>query len=170
MRKQKPEGYSPLQVGLHWAVVALIVFQFLAKEGMENTWDAFEDGQAARSGDVTLAWFHVAAGLTIFVLALLRLYLRLTRGAPALPAEEPAPLRFLAHATHVLLYALIIGMPISGGVGWFLGVEGAADAHGAASNLLLALALLHVGGALFQHFVMRSDVLTRMLVPKGHKP
>ena len=167
MQGAKPAGYSSLQIGLHWTVVALIIFQFLAHDGIEHAFDSFIDGAPADSGDVTFAWFHVAAGLTIFLAALARLYLRFTRGAPPLPASEPAPLRFVAHGTHFLLYALIIGMPISGSVAWFLGVEEAGDAHGAASTLLLIVATLHVAGALFQHFIMRSDVLARMLAPKG---
>jgi cytochrome b561 len=81
-----------------------------------------------------------------------------------LPAHEPKPLQFLAKATHVLIYALIIGMPISGSIAWFAGVPAAADAHELAKNLLLALVVLHVAGAIFQQFVLKSNVLTRMVM------
>ena len=38
-----------------------------------------------------------------------------------------------------------------------------ALAHGGLAVLLVALLLLHVGAALKHHFVLRDDVLTRML-------
>jgi len=98
------------------------------------------------------------------VLALWRIWLRMTRGAPPLPTSEPKALRVIAHTTHVLIYALIIGMPISGSLAWFLGVEPAAAAHGLAKNVLFALVILHVAGALFQQIVLRSNVLSRMLM------
>ena len=114
----------------------------------------------------SLVVLHIGAGALIFVLHLWRLWLRFTRGAPPLPAEEPAPLRFLASATHVLIYVLLIGMPISGSIAWFAGVEQAGAAHALATNVLLALVALHVAGAFFQQFVLKTDVLTRMAVPQ----
>ncbi len=70
----------------------------------------------------------------------------------------------MAKATHFLIYALIIGMPISGAVAWFGGVPGAAAAHVLAKSVLLVLVILHVAGALFQQFLLKSNVLTRMVM------
>lgn len=159
-----PNGYSLTQIVLHWAVVVILVFQFVAHDGIEEAWRAFEDGVAG--GEVGSAWPHIAGGLTVFVLALWRIALRLRRGAPKPPDSEPAPLRYLAAATHFGLYALILGMPISGAVAWFGGIEGAAGAHGIASTVLFFLALLHICGALAQYLVFRSDVVSRMLFPR----
>jgi len=158
-----PKGYSGLQIGLHWAVVALVAIQYLAHDGIEAAWRAYRRGEAAGTEGSELVWLHVVAGAAIFVLALWRVYLRLTRGAPPLPQKEPAPLRLLAQATHVLIYVLLIGMPISGSVAWFGGVEPAAGAHVLAKTVLLALIVLHVAGAFFQQFVLRTNILARMV-------
>jgi cytochrome b561 len=160
MAKTARTGYSALQIGLHWTVALLIVLQFLAHESIVNAWDAYQDGEVLATPPLT--YLHIAVGLTILVLAIWRLVLRFTRGVPPLPANEPAPLKFLAHATHFGIYALIIGMPIGGAVAWFLGVEQAAEGHSLAFNALLVLGVVHVVGALFQQFVLKTTVLARM--------
>lgn len=162
MARTARTGYSALQIGLHWTVALLIVLQFLAHESIVNALDAHQAGEILATPP--LAYLHIAVGFTILVLAIWRLVLRFTRGVPPLPANEPAPLKFLAHATHFGIYALIIGMPISGAVAWFLGVEQAAGAHSLAFAVLFLLVVLHVAGALFHQFVLKSSVLSRMAV------
>jgi cytochrome b561 len=158
------KGYSGLQIGLHWAVAFLVMFQFLAHDAIENAWRAYISGTAADPEGRGMANLHIISGLLVFVLALWRLWLRFTIGAPALPEREPRPLQFLAKATHFLIYALIIGMPISGSIAWFAGFQPAAFAHVIAQNMLLALIILHVAGALFQQFLLKSNVLSRMVM------
>lgn len=160
----KPSGYSALQIGLHWAIVLLVLIQYLGHEGIEHAWDAVRDSGTAETSSLVV--LHIGAGALIFAFTLWRLWLRFTRGAPPLPAEEPAPLRLLASATHVLIYGLLIGMLISGFIAWFAGVEQAGAAHALATNVLLALVALHVAGAFFQQFVLKTGVLTRMAVPR----
>jgi len=161
----RPTGYSTAQIALHWTIAALILFQFLAHEGMEHVWDAFEDGEMVPSGDLPLAYAHVGVGITVLVLALIRLWLRDTRGAPPLPENDPPVTRFAAHATHGLLYLLILITPLSGAVAWFLGIEEAGDAHKALKSMLLLPVAVHVAGALFQQFVLKSSGIMRMLRP-----
>lgn len=162
--KPRPQGYSGLQIGLHWAVALLILIQFLGAEGIEEAWDAVRDGGAAvtTSGVV----LHIGVGIAVLALALWRIALRATRGAPDLPAEEPAPLRFIAAATHALIYVLLIGLPISGALAWFGGVDPAIYVHRIGKTVLLVLIGLHVAGAFFQQFVLKTGVLTRMAVPR----
>jgi cytochrome b561 len=102
----------------------------------------------------------------VLLLALARIYLRMTRGAPAPPADEPRLMQLAAEGVHMLIYALLLLLPLSGSVAWFVGVEASADVHEWLKNVLLAAIALHVSGALFQHFVRRSDVLMRMLSPQ----
>ena len=154
--------YSRAQIILHWLVVVLMTGQILLHEGMEHAWRALRRGTEPSGGDALSANIHVAFGFLIFLLAGARLYLRLTRGVPALPASDPGPLRTLAHVTHWGLYAIMLGMPVSGALAWFGQVSAAAQAHGAATSVLLLLLALHTGGALVQHFLFRSDVLRRM--------
>ncbi len=66
---------------------------------------------------------------------------------------------------HGLIYLLLLLLPISGSVAWFLGVEAAGEVHGLLKNLLLGAIVVHIAGALFQHFVRRSEVLMRMFKP-----
>lgn len=167
MSRIAPSGYSLAQIVLHWAVVVLIIFQYLAHDAMEAAWDALRDGAAIPDDILLGANLHAAAGMTVLILALIRLFLRFTRGAPALPSNLSPPLAFVAKATHFLLYALIIGLPIGGAAAWLGGVAVAARVHGLGANVLFWVAIIHVLGALYEHFVVKSDVLRRMLKPEA---
>ena len=78
-------------------------------------------------------------------------------------AAKPILLRLAARAVHLAFYAVILLMPATGGMAWFGGIETMAAVHGAGKPVILALVALHIGGALYQHFVARTDVLRRML-------
>ena len=54
-------------------------------------------------------------------------------------------------------------MPATGALAWFGGVEAMAAVHGAGMLLILILLALHIAGALYHHFVLKTDVLRRML-------
>ena len=53
-------------------------------------------------------------------------------------------------------------MVLTGGVAWFGGIEAAAEAHSVLRLVLLTLIALHVGAALWHHFVRRDGLLARM--------
>ena len=163
MEARSPNGYSTPQIVLHWIIVLLVLFQFLVHEGMEHSWRAFARGEAASSDDGLMTYLHIASGTMIFLCGLAFLTLRWRRGTPPLPANEPAVFKLVARVTHFLLYALIIVLPLSGSAAWFFGLKPAATVHVLEKTVLLYVVVLHVAGALVQHFVMRSDVLKRML-------
>jgi cytochrome b561 len=50
---------------------------------------------------------------------------------------------------------------------WFGHVGAAGNVHEALKTLLLLAVALHVVGALYQAFVLRSDVMRRMVPPRG---
>lgn len=156
-------GYSRAQVWLHWAVAALIVFQIAGHEGIEAVRGAARAGAEPDPSDLLWADVHVACGIAVLAAGIARIWLRLARGAPPLPEEENRWLRGLAHLTHVLLYAALIALPVTGGLAWFAGIEAAASLHAAALPLLAALVVLHSAGAFYQHFALKTDVLRRML-------
>lgn len=160
-------GYSLTQIVLHWTVVVLVIVQYLGHDAMEDAWDAIRDGGTPSAETLFGANMHAAVGVLILVLALARLWLRFTRGAPPVPEETAAPLRLVARATHVLLYALIIGLPLGGAAAWFFGVAPAAGVHSLGTKVLFFVAILHALGALYEHFIARTDVLKRMLRPEG---
>ena len=157
-----PKSYSTIQKGLHWLVAVMIVVQVVLHEGMVDAWQAFQ-----RSGDVSglsnpVVFFHVWGGMAVLAFAVWRLVLRKTRGVPQVPAEEPAPLKFIAAATHIVLYGLMILLPVSGAAAYFGGIEAAGEAHELMKPLLIVLVGLHAAGALYQHFWLKTDVLKRM--------
>ncbi len=123
---------------------------------------------------------HVVLGFTIAVGLILRILWRGLRGRQ-LPAADSGVLRLLAEATHYALYALLLIVVALGVVNAFLrgytlfGLFslpqlGEADLrrpitnwHGLASNVLVGLAFLHACAALAHHYVLKDDVLHRML-------
>lgn len=160
------KGYSTLQIGLHWVIALLIAVQILYHEPMVGAWEAVSDGLAIPA-DLNLGvTVHTVVGVSVLLLALLRLGVRITRGAPRVPENEPAPLKFVANATHILLYALMIAIPLGGLAAWAGGIKQAAPIHGLAANLLFVLVLIHIAGALYQRFVLKTDVMSRMAIPE----
>jgi cytochrome b561 len=160
------KGYSLPQIALHWTIAALVLVQLLFNEGMQEAWDAREDGERAAAADEAGATVHIVVGATILALAAIRLVVRLTRGAPPVPRQHPLPLRVIASATHVALYGFILLQPLTGATAWFLGIEEAAEIHELGPFIILPLVTLHAAGALAEHFVFRTDVLKRMLKPE----
>jgi cytochrome b561 len=156
-----PQGYSLLQVVLHWTIAGLVIFQLSVNEGVQK---AFKDRADGRQGDHEIdAILHIAVGLTIFGLAGLRLAVRLWRGAPAPHSTNPRLVNLAGHVAHVLLYAFLLVMPLTGAIAWFTGLELSADLHELGRLILIPLIALHALGALAEHFVFKTNSLLRML-------
>ena len=156
-----PKGYSTLQITLHWVIAVLVVLQLLVNEEVRAAFNDRLDagGEALEIGTLV----HITAGLTVLALALLRLCVRLMRGAPELDRQVPLSLRWLAHLTHALLYGFIIAMPLTGAIAWFGLAEWSAELHELGRLILIPAVGAHVVGALVEHFVFRNDSLKRML-------
>jgi cytochrome b561 len=100
--------YGMVAVTLHWLIAALVI---------ANIALGFYFGNVVAHSDpmrFILIQTHKSIGLTVLVLSLLRLGWRLVNPVPPLPADMSAGLKFLARATHVLLYVLIIAIPLAG--------------------------------------------------------
>jgi cytochrome b561 len=161
---------------LHWTIVILIVVQFVL--GYKAHWAT---GLAKLSAVVP----HKSWGITILALATIRLIWRLANPTPLLPSGLKPWERAAAHVTHYGLYILLFAMPLVGWiassarsfpVSWF-GLVQLPDLVGTnrplydvlmgfhywMSWLLVAIAALHVAAALKHHFVLKDDVLRRML-------
>ena len=157
----QPRGYSLTQIVLHWTIAALVIFQLFVNEAMQHAFaDRLDGGQAE---DQAGALLHMAVGLTVLVLAAIRLTIRLLRGAPPPYKDTPVILRWLGHATHVMLYGFIFLMPLTGAAAWFLDLEFAAGLHEIGRLVLVPAIGFHIIGALAEHFVFRNDTLKRML-------
>jgi cytochrome b561 len=156
----QPTGYSRLQIRLHWIIFGLLVVQFAFHEWIAGAWDAFLDGESVAFHPLVAA--HVIGGFTILVLALWRLRVRMTRGAPPPPKGDAPALKLLAKSVHIALYVALIAMPIGGAVAWFGGVELAAEGHELMKFVLLGL---HLAGTLFHQFVHKDNLIDRMRHP-----
>jgi cytochrome b561 len=168
--------YSPVARLLHWLTVVLLI-------PMTAAGFVLLDLPPGRLQDDAFV-LHRSTGVLLFVLTALRLAWRLSHPAPPLPDDVPPLQRRAAAATHLLLYALLLAMPI---VGWWATsaygapiqvywlfelpplvaqdkavAERAFALHGALGIALVALAALHVGAALYHRFVRHDGVLRRM--------
>ena len=129
------------------------------------------------------AW-HKWAGVSAFLLVLVRLSWRLGHTPPPLPAGMPRTMQLAAHAGHLVLYVLMIAIPLSGWLMssakgfqtvWF-GVlpipdllakdketgELLALVHKSLNLLFVAAILGHIGAALKHHFIDKDGLLDRM--------
>jgi cytochrome b561 len=152
-------GYSGVQIALHWGIAILILLAWLSAEGAEEAMEAAEDGAA--TGFVP----HVALGLAILALVVLRLVIRLTRGAPAAPGIPGSPQVRVADWGHRLIYLLMIAVPLGGVSIWFLGMDN-GDVHGFFANVLLIVAFGHAVMALYHHYVLKDGLIRRMMRPE----
>ena len=177
------QRFTPLQRLLHWLMAVCILAMLFIGVGMVST---------VMPKYLPLIAIHKSLGITILVLALIRLAVRLRYGAPPLPADLPVPMRLAAQLSHYALYAAMIAMPL---LGWamlsaaaypvvvFGGVYLPAilpqsdalhsllwDAHFYLAFLFFALILLHLAAALFHALVRRDGVFETMgPVPPHHE-
>jgi cytochrome b561 len=167
--------FTVLQRLLHWLMAACILAMLFIGVGMVST---------VMPKYVPLLATHKTLGVTILVLALIRLGVRARYGAPSLPADLPEPMKLAAHLSHYALYALMIGMPL---IGWAM-MSAAAypvvlygnirlpaivppsdalhtllwNAHFYLAFAFFALVLLHLAAALFHALVRRDGVFESM--------
>ena len=169
-------SWGALSKALHWLIVLLIINQWIIAERAE-----------ALTGFAKLKalGYHKSFGMTILMLAIIRLVWRWMNPVPDLRAETKPWERALAKISHVLLYGLIFAMPITGwlmssaktySVSWFnlfafpnlVGKNDRVyhlmnDLHHLLFAALVIVAALHIAGALKHHFIDKNDVLKRML-------
>jgi cytochrome b561 len=162
MAKQS-NGYTVLQLSLHWLIVLLVFFQLIFGEDMARY------NYALRSGEdvaplMTGYYLHIGVGLVILVLTLVRFGLRLTIGVPA---SVPGPaLRVRAgEALHYLFYLMLIVTPITGLLAQFVDMRTFGGIHSLNKPIFVLLIVLHVAAALYHHFVLKDSTLRRMMVP-----
>jgi cytochrome b561 len=169
--------YTGTARALHWLAALLIFTGFglgLFMTGLEFSPDKFR----------YYAW-HKWLGITVFLLAAARLAWRATHPPPALPDAMPVWQVRTAYVAHVLLYALMLAIPVSGWIyssatGVSVTYLGLVDlpnlvpkdrelartlllVHRSLNYLLAAVVTVHVAAAFKHHFVDRDDILARML-------
>lgn len=161
-------GYSMAQIALHWVIAALIAAQLTLYDGVQQGFDDRMNGTAG--ADSAWATLHIGIGLCVLGLVVLRLGLRLTRGAPPPPQDNPAIISWAGSVTHLALCLVMFAMPMTGAFAWFGNNEIAAELHELGRFMLIALNGLHVLGALVEHFVFGQNTLLRMFRTQANLP
>ncbi|WP_109125674.1 cytochrome b [Dyella sp. C11] len=172
-------AFHPLARLLHWLMAVLILTMLFIGVGMVST--------VSEKHEWLLA-IHKPLGATIFVLALIRLGVRWRHPPPPLPAGMPPLMQFMAHASHWLLYGLMLALPL---VGWAMLSAGGYPislggslhlpplmsanfeafawlrlTHRYLAYLLFLTVLGHMGAALYHGLIRRDDVLASMTFPR----
>ena len=175
--RKSPIRYSAVAKAFHWIIAALIVTQFTL------AWMA--DDLPLGAHKLALLARHKSFGMTVLMLAILRLLWRLKNPPPALPPGMTPLERRLARVSHAAFYVLLFAMPMTGwlmssaknySVSWFglftwpnlIGKNEAAfdllrSTHDTLAAILLTIAILHILAALKHHFWNKDNVLLRML-------
>lgn len=176
--------YTHTAITLHWLIALLIFAAFPLGVYMHDL--------PLSPDKLRLYSYHKWIGVTVFVLAAIRLSWRVTHRPPAMPENMPNWEKFAAHATHYALYVLIFIIPLSGWLMssakgfqtvWFgvlplpdlVGKDKAlgdllSEVHEMLNFLMLGLIAGHIGAALKHHFIERDDILARMLPFLRRKP
>ncbi len=174
--KSTTDHYGTVAVTIHWLSALLIVV--LIGSGFRAA--GIEDS-AAKAGILRL---HLPLGIAILLLTLGRV------GwwwfADKKPASMPMPTwqDRSSRTVHFLFYVVILGMAASGigmmvlsGAGPII-FGGEASAlpdfwdylpripHGIGARLILVLFVIHVGAALYHHWLKKDDLLVRMWFAK----
>ncbi len=170
-------GYTAAMRTMHWFTTSLLI-------GSYGT--ALLMGSASSSAELAgLMRVHRTFGAAILILTTIRLAWRQRTRVPELPADLPTVQRQAARASVVSLYALLLLQPLLGLGATMLHGDRLVllgglmlpillsrnpavshlvfEAHGVVALVLLAVVGMHVGAALYHHFVRRDEVLAGML-------
>jgi cytochrome b561 len=172
------QRYTTTAIVLHWLIALLIIGAFTL--GLVMT-----DIPGFSPTKLRYYSWHKWAGVTVLLLAAVRLLWRLKNRPPELSASMPAWQRGAAHGLHHLLYVFIFAVPLSGyfytlAAGFpvvYFGLfqlpvliaknpalaETLKTVHYWLNMTMAALVLLHVLAALKHTFVDRDGTLRRML-------
>jgi len=178
--------YTAVAIGLHWLMAAAIVGMIGLGLYMTRL-PRIELGFQFR-----LYQLHKSIGITVLLLSFVRLAWRLSHPVPPLPDTLKPWEAVAARASHIGFYVLMIAIPLAGWamvsaspldiptrlfglIPWphlpvldTLPDKKSAEAafkfaHRTLAYGAVALLGLHVGAALKHHFILKDDVLTRMI-------
>lgn len=172
------QGYSLTARAFHWLTAALVLTMMPIGIAMAT----FDLGFPIED---PLYHIHRSIGAVVLATTVVRLIYRLGHPAPPLPADMPAWQHFAARFTHWALYALLIAQPIVGWIAtsayrapvlffWLFDLppiwqedrpfsEAMFVVHRSMGIFIAALVAVHIGAALYHHFILKDGVLKRMV-------
>jgi superoxide oxidase len=173
------ESFDGLTIALHWATVLLVLSQFGTAWSIDNLDPSFAP---------TALTIHRSSGVVLWLLVAGRLLWRLTgMRKPPFPATIKPLHGIGVRISEYVLYALLLVQPITGvldsifrgrAFDLFLSTFPAIvhrdrhyaslahTAHEVGAYSLAALVCLHAFAALTHHFILKDEVLVRMLPRK----
>ena len=184
-RDRHTDRYTAVAIVLHWAMALGIAA--LATMGLVMVHLKLDPMRQFQ-----LYQLHKSIGITILLAAALRLGWRLAFRPPPLPGSMPPVERAAAAGSHLLLYLFLFALPFTGWalvsssvfniptvlygvVPWpDLPILSTLDnkapieavlkyVHAYTAYALIGLVCVHAGAALRHHFIIKDDVLWRML-------
>jgi superoxide oxidase len=169
--------YSKRMVIVHWLTLALLIAAWYLGDDLG---DATDDSKATLTGYIV----HISVGGTVLLLTLSQLYFRRNDGTPPKLADTPV-YQALARGVQFLLYTVLLVLPLSGIVILLTSKAGPAllafdanmlpkehgyrgvfahEVHEQLVNVLIALAVLHILGAVKHQFITKDGLIERMML------
>lgn len=181
------QRYTGVAIALHWLIALLFLGSYISVYYRRYLTEPKTDE------NMTALQLHLAIGITIAALVVLRVLWRMTHTPPPM---EPGPRwqHAAAHGLHYVLYAVMIIMPITGYLGTgvateFYGIPKFEDTalfqwlvvdtwqttfkefekpidfihKNSGAYLVWVLILGHAAAALYHHYALRDATLARML-------
>lgn len=172
-------AYTPMAKWFHWITVALILIALPT---------GIVIGHIKDSDKMAFYAIHESAGLTLLIVAGLRLWYRIKHPV-SVEASLPAPMRLAATATHHALYGALIlqpllgffttnafGFPMQGATAYlgFINLPKFMPAWEGLANVLLflhqwlgwgiiLLLAAHIGAVIFHQAIRKDGTLIRMV-------
>jgi cytochrome b561 len=153
--------YHPIQVALHWLIVALVIAQYATSGAIVRTHEAVAAGGKPTSDDLLLHVVHNRTGLLIVALMVARLVARVWIGRRRRADDMPATSRAAAIG-HAALYVLLIAQGLTGAIASYLWWP-ISIVHVVLFKVILVAVAGHIVMALWHQFVWKDGTLRRML-------
>ena len=168
-------NYSLTAKLMHW-LMGIIIIGMLAL--------GYLMGNIAPPQKFEIYNLHKSMGMMLFFLVMLRLVMRLTSKYPELPAETSRWIQIISKLNILCLYVMMFLMPLSGFLmsslsGWSVPFFGLFEIPSIVKNpsvghlfheiheigpiVFILLIIAHISGGLFHHFILKDNVLRRML-------
>lgn len=154
--------YNIAQILLHWAIAALIIFNYFISEGMGRAFRQHLDNSNEGYGFVSS--LHVYVGLAIITLVIMRIIARFL--SKKVKTTSKTQFDRVSHIVHEFLYLLMFLVPVFGAIAWYLGIHFMGDVHEIAMNIMMSLILLHATAELLHQYVLKDGTLLKMLGQK----
>jgi len=174
-----PQSYGSIAALLHWGMAVLLLILLAMGLYMVALPEVGFDQQK-----IALILVHKALGLVALAAVLARMVWRTGNALPALAQGLPEWQQLSARVVHLLFYALMLALPLTG---WVMSSAGGypvsffgwqlpelvpvneqhfrfwIELHRWLAYALAMLLVLHAGAALYHAFIRRDDTLRKIL-------